>query len=61
MQSALKTLPKEQCEALLVHTHGELELTEIVALTRSSPGTAKSYFRYAVQKLRRLLTEGVAV
>lgn len=44
-----------------MRAHGELELTEIATLTQSPLETVKSRFRYAVQKLRRLLAEEVAV
>ena len=61
LQSALETLPEEQREVFLMRAHGELELTEIATLTQSPLETVKSRFRYAVQKLRRLLAEEVAV
>ncbi|HFH4203387.1 TPA: sigma factor-like helix-turn-helix DNA-binding protein [Pseudomonas aeruginosa] len=61
LQSALETLPEEQREVFLMRAHGELELAEIATLTQSPLETVKSRFRYAVQKLRRLLAEEVAV
>ncbi|MDI9799644.1 ECF family RNA polymerase sigma factor SbrI, partial [Pseudomonas aeruginosa] len=54
-------LPEEQREVFLMRAHGELELAEIATLTQSPLETVKSRFRYAVQKLRRLLAEEVAV
>lgn len=57
LQQALAQLPEEQRDVFLLRSHGELELNEIAELTQTPMETVKSRLRYAVNKLRRLLTE----
>lgn len=56
IQAALADLPAEQREVFLLRAHGDLELHEIAELTRTPAETVKSRLRYAMQKLRRLLS-----
>jgi len=56
IQAALADLPAEQREVFLLRAHGDLELHEIAELTRTPAETVKSRLRYALQKLRRLLS-----
>lgn len=60
LQGALQELPEEQREVFLLRAHGELELHEIAELTRTPAETVKSRLRYALQKLRRLLSDPAA-
>ena len=57
LQGALQSLPEEQREVFLLRTHGDLELNEIAELTKTPAETVKSRLRYALQKLRRLLSD----
>ncbi|MGY4532689.1 RNA polymerase sigma-70 factor (ECF subfamily) [Pseudomonas sp. TE3786] len=57
LQAALADLPAEQREVFLLRAHGDLELNEIAALTQTPAETVKSRLRYALSKLRRLLTD----
>jgi len=57
LQGALESLPEEQREVFLLRTHGDLELNEIAELTKTPTETVKSRLRYAMQKLRRLLSD----
>ncbi|HVN35490.1 MAG TPA: RNA polymerase sigma factor [Casimicrobiaceae bacterium] len=52
LASALAALPPAQREAFLLHQEGELELSEIAALTGAGVETVKSRLRYALAKLR---------
>ncbi|WP_343572836.1 RNA polymerase sigma factor [Pseudomonas sp.] len=60
LQGALEALPEEQREVFLLRAHGDLELNEIAELTRTPAETVKSRLRYALQKLRRLLSDPAA-
>ncbi len=57
LQAALDDLPAEQREVFLLRAHGDLDLGEIAALTQTPAETVKSRLRYAMSKLRRLLTD----
>lgn len=54
---AVGQLPREQRDAFLLHTEGDLAVEEIAAITDSSFETTKSRLRYARTKLRELLKE----
>ncbi|WP_371257918.1 RNA polymerase sigma factor [Pseudomonas sp. URMO17WK12:I4] len=56
IQAALADLPAEQREVFLMRAHGDLELHEIAELTCTPAETVKSRLRYALQKMRRLLS-----
>lgn len=57
LSTALKSLPAEQREALLLKLEAGLDLAAIAEITATNPETAKSRLRYAVAKLRRLVRE----
>jgi RNA polymerase sigma-70 factor (ECF subfamily) len=59
LEAALQDLPADQREVFLLRVHGDLELPQIATLTETPLETVKSRFRYAQQKLRRLLAEEV--
>lgn len=52
---ALKRLPPEQQEVVLLKIEGELTFAEIATALGISPNTAASRYRYALQKLRQYL------
>jgi RNA polymerase sigma-70 factor (ECF subfamily) len=54
---ALAALPAEQKEAFLLREEGGLSLNEIAVTTGVSAETAKSRLRYAVSKLRQILSD----
>lgn len=56
IQAALADLPAEQREVFLLRAHADLQLHEIAELTRTPAETVKSRLRYAMHKLRRLLS-----
>ncbi|SDH36072.1 RNA polymerase sigma-70 factor, ECF subfamily [Pseudomonas flavescens] len=56
IQAALDDLPAEQREVFLLRAHADLALHEIAELTHTPAETVKSRLRYAMQKLRRLLS-----
>ncbi|WP_035051904.1 RNA polymerase sigma factor [Andreprevotia chitinilytica] len=56
LHAAIRTLPNEQREALVLQQFSGLEIADIASLTGVSTETAKSRLRYAMQKLRSLLT-----
>ena len=61
LHAAIKTLPNEQREALVLQQFNGMSLEEIAAITAVSTETVKSRLRYAMQKLRAQLhsqTEG---
>lgn len=53
LESALRALPVEQREALLLRLEGGLDLETLAGVTGVSREAAKSRLRYAVQKLRK--------
>ena len=55
--AALARLPPAQRDAFLLHQEGELELSEIAALTGAGVETIKSRIRYALAKLRAELRD----
>ncbi|MET0328268.1 MAG: RNA polymerase sigma factor [Luteimonas sp.] len=56
LQLALETLPPEQREVVLLRLEQELTLEEIGTITGVGRETVKSRLRYAMDKLRTLLT-----
>ena len=52
LQSALKGLPEEQREVILLHVWGQMSFEETAAALDISPNTAASRYRYALSKLR---------
>jgi len=57
IEIALRELPAEQSEVLVMKVWGELTFAQIAAALETSPNTAASRYRYALAKLREALTE----
>jgi RNA polymerase sigma-70 factor (ECF subfamily) len=57
LYAALRTLPAEQKEALVLHQFNGMELEEIACVTSVPIETVKSRLRYAMQKLRAQLQQ----
>jgi len=57
IEAALRELPKEQAEVLVMKIWGELSFPQIAAALDTSPNTAASRYRYALAKLREALAE----
>jgi RNA polymerase sigma-70 factor (ECF subfamily) len=55
VQEALRALPSEQREVVVLHIWSEMTFGEIAALIRIPSDTAASRYRYALSKLRELL------
>ena len=58
LASAIRQLPVEQRETLMLKLEGGLDLKAIADITGVNPETAKSRLRYAVSKLKLLLQGG---
>lgn len=56
IESALRTLPPEQREVLVLKIWGELTFEQIADQLRISPNTAASRYRYALAALREALS-----
>jgi RNA polymerase sigma-70 factor (ECF subfamily) len=56
--NAIGQLPREQREAFVLHAQAGLAFRDIAALQGVSVRTVHSRYRYAVEKLRRLLRKG---
>ena len=52
LQSALRELPEEQREVILLHVWGQMSFEETATALGISPNTASSRYRYALLKLR---------
>jgi len=57
IEGALRELPAEQREVVVLKVYEGLTFAEIARLTRARPNTVASRYRYAVEKLRRKLKE----
>ena len=55
LAAAVASLPGEQREVIALKIDGGLTFAEIAAVTGTSPNTAASRYRYALEKLRTLL------
>jgi RNA polymerase sigma-70 factor (ECF subfamily) len=55
---ALAELPFEQREAVMMHLHASMTFRDIAKACRISSNTAKSRYRYGIDKLRSLLNGG---
>jgi len=55
---ALESLPEAQRSAFLLHEEGGLTLAEIAFVTGAPEETVKSRLRYALKRLRAVLTDG---
>jgi RNA polymerase sigma-70 factor, ECF subfamily len=58
LQKALLALPVEQREVIALKIDGGLTFAEIAQVMGIGPNTAASRYRYALEKLRGLLTKG---
>jgi RNA polymerase sigma-70 factor (ECF subfamily) len=54
LQSALRMLPQEQREIVVLHIWGELTFEDAAAIVGISPNTAASRYRYGLGKLREI-------
>jgi len=57
---ALAELPFEQREALMLHLHGQMTFQAIARARQISTNTAKSRYRYGIDKLRSILNGKVS-
>jgi RNA polymerase sigma-70 factor (ECF subfamily) len=57
VEAALQSLPVEQQEVIVMKTDGKLTFAEIAAVLEISPNTAASRYRYALEKLRCLVSD----
>jgi len=57
LTAALHLLPIAQREVVTLHIHGRLKFREIAEALDISTNTAQSRYRYALEKLRNILTE----
>ena len=53
---ALKKLPIEQREVIVLHLQGDMKFRQIAAMLDVSINTVQSRYRYGIEKLRQLLT-----
>ena len=54
LQSALRTLPEEQREVVVLRVWGQLTFEEAAAVIGISPNTAASRYRYGLAKLKEI-------
>jgi len=54
MVRLLDRLPDDQREVVSLHLHGELTLREVAETLHIPVNTAKSRYRYAIDKLREM-------
>jgi RNA polymerase sigma-70 factor (ECF subfamily) len=52
LQSALRELPEQQREVILLHVWGQMSFEEVGAALEIPPNTAASRYRYGLSKLR---------
>jgi RNA polymerase sigma-70 factor, ECF subfamily len=57
VEKAMRELPPEQREVVVMRIWGEMTLSEIATVLDISENTAASRYRYALNKLRELLKE----
>jgi len=60
LSGALAELPFEQREALMLHVHGQMTFQAIAKARQISTNTAKSRYRYGIDKLRSILNGRVS-
>jgi RNA polymerase sigma factor (sigma-70 family) len=60
LSGALAELPFEQREALMLHLHGQMTFHAIAKARQISTNTAKSRYRYGIDKLRSILNGKVS-
>ena len=52
LQSALKELPEEQREVIMLHVWGQMSFEDVAEALNISPNTVASRYRYGISKLR---------
>ena len=52
LQSALRELPEQQREVILLHVWGKMSFEEVASALEIPPNTAASRYRYGLSKLR---------
>jgi RNA polymerase sigma-70 factor (ECF subfamily) len=57
IEAALRELPREQREVIVLKVHEGLTFAEIAAITHTRANTVASRYRYAIERLRRALME----
>jgi RNA polymerase sigma-70 factor, ECF subfamily len=60
LREAMKTLPREQREVLMLRVHGRMRFEEIAKVQGTISGTARARYRYGLEKLRSLMNGEVA-
>ena len=60
LSGALAELPFEQREILMLHLHGQMTFRAIAKARQISTNTAKSRYRYGIDKLRSILNGEVS-
>jgi RNA polymerase sigma-70 factor (ECF subfamily) len=55
LSGAMAELPFEQREALMLHLHGQMTFQAIAKARQISTNTAKSRYRYGIDRLRSIL------
>ena len=60
LSNALAELPLEQREVVMMHLHASMTFRDIARERQISPNTAKSRYRYGIDRLRILLNVGGA-
>ena len=60
LSGALADLPFEQREVLMLHGHGQMTFQAIAKARQISTNTAKSRYRYGIDKLRSILNGGIS-
>jgi RNA polymerase sigma-70 factor (ECF subfamily) len=58
LEDVLKCLPYEQKEAVVLHLKGGMKFMQIAEIQDVSINTVQSRYRYGIEKLRSLLSEG---
>jgi RNA polymerase sigma-70 factor, ECF subfamily len=58
LQRALRDIPDDQRQIVVLHIWGDLTFSQIAAVLNINSNTAASRFRYAIGKLRELMTIG---
>ena len=56
VHAALKQLPFEQREVIVLHLHGDMKFRQIAGLQEASTKTIQSRYRYGLDKLRSILS-----
>jgi RNA polymerase sigma-70 factor (ECF subfamily) len=59
LDQALNSLPPPQREVIALKVDGDLTFAQIAEILQVSPNTAASRYRYALEKLRRILEQAL--